>query len=100
MRGDSTQTGMEADEGSAGDRNSRRSPGHHVMIAGSVVVLVVADRADDRKLVQAGSQLGHVLGELHARYGGVDGLKVAADFGRSLRLGVEGLEVSWSAIHP
>ena len=58
---------MEADERAAADRNPRRGAGHHVVVAGAVVALVVADRADDRRTCRRSpASRCHVLREVHA----------------------------------
>ena len=91
---------MKADERSAADRNPRWRAGHHVMVAGAVVPLVVADRADDGQLVGDAGQPGHVLREVHAGDLGLDRRELAADLGRRVGLGIERLEVRRPAIHP
>jgi len=98
--GDASHAGMKADERPAADRNSRGGPGHHVVVAGSVVPLVVADGADDGELVEARRQLRHVLAELDAGDFRRDGGEVAADFGGGIGFGIEGLEMRGTAVHP
>ncbi len=61
---------MKTDEGTATDGNAWWSAGHHVMIAGSVVALVVTDRSNDRVLVSHRGQLGQMLADLNARHVG------------------------------
>ena len=67
------EAGMEADERPAADRNARRRTGHHVVVAGAVVALVVADRADDGQLVACRRERLHMLGEEDAGHLGGDG---------------------------
>ena len=74
--------------------------GHHVVVAGAVIVLVVANRADDRQLVADGRQPRHVLGEEDSGDLRVDRLELAANFGRSVGLGIEGFEVARPAVQP
>ncbi len=95
-----THAGMKADERAAADRNPRRRAGHHVVIAGAVVPLVVANRADDRQLVGDAGQPRHVLREVDAGHLGADGLELAANLGRRVGLGIERLEVRRPAVHP
>ena len=97
---DRAHAGMEADKRAAADRDPRRGAGHHVMVAGAVVALVVAHRTDDGELVSDLRQLGHVLGELDPRHARRDRRKLTTDLGRGIGLGVEGLEVRRAAIHP
>src|SRR5262249_45831310 len=80
--------GVEADEGAAADRDARRGAGHHVVVAGAVVALVVADRPHHRELVGHGGQARHVLGEVDALDPRGDGLELAAVLRRGRRLGV------------
>ena len=91
---------MEADEGAAADRDARRGAGHHVVVAGAVVALVVADRADDRQLVGDGRQARQVLREVDAGNLRVDRRELAAEFLRRVRLGIEGFVVGGAAVQP
>ena len=81
------QAGMKADERAAADRNARRRAGHHVVVAGAVVALVVADRADDAQLVADRGQPLHVLGKVDAGNLGGDRARTR----RGSRRGASGL---------
>ena len=91
---------METDKRAAPDRNPRRRTGHHVMVAGTMIALVVPYRPDDGKFVRDRSHLFHVLGIVNAADLGLNRLELAADFNRSQRLGVESLVVGRTAIQP
>ena len=91
---------MEADERAAADRNAGRSAGHHIVIAGPVVALVVPNGAHDGQLVGHAGQPFHVLRILDARHLGVDRLEFTPYFFRSLRLGIERFVMRRPAIHP
>ena len=73
---------------------------HHVVVAGAVVALVVADGADDGELVGDGGELFHGLGEVDAGDIRFNRLVVAPDFLGGVGLGIEGLVVAGAAVHP
>ena len=91
---------VKAHEGPATDRNAGRGAGHHVMIAGPVIALVMADRADDRQFVGDRPQSHHVLRQLHPGDTGVDRLELASELRRGGRFGVEGFVMSRATVHP
>ena len=70
------------------------------MVARSVIGLIVTDRPDRGELVRNRSQPLHVLGELNAGQLGRDRIELAPNLGWSGWLGIEGLEVSRSSVHP
>ena len=100
MGGDRTHARVKADERSATDRDPRRRSGHHVMIAGPVIPLVVADRADHGRLVGDARQPRHDLRVVDAGDLRPDHAELAANLGRRVRLGVEGLVMRRPAVHP
>ena len=94
------EAGMEADERPAADRDARRSPGHHVVVAGPVVALIVADRTHEGDLVHQPGQLLHVLREDDAWHFGGERFELAANLARCSGLGVERLVVGRPTVHP
>ena len=76
---------METDERTTRDGDSRGSPGRHIVVAGTVIVLIMANRTDDRVLIKTRRQLLHVLREEDARNLGRNVTEFAADFLRSVR---------------
>ena len=92
IAGDRSQAGVKAHKRAASNGDSGRCAGHHVMVARTMVSLVVANRTDHRKLVGNVGQLGKMFRELDARYLRRYGGKVAADFLRSVWLGIERFE--------
>jgi hypothetical protein len=70
------------------------------MVSGTMICLIVTNRADDRILFGDFGQLGHVLANLHPGHIGIDRPEFAAYFYRRLRLQIKGLQVSWTTIHP
>ena len=73
--------------------------GHFVRGAGMSVV-AVRERADDGQLVDHAGQPRHAIAERDARHAGGQGVELAANFGRRVGLGVEGIEMRWSALEP
>ena len=92
--------GMETHEGPAAHRHRRRPPGHQMVVARSVVVALVAERAQDGHLVGDLRQFGQDLAEPKSRHGGVDGSELAADLLGRVRFRIEGLVVGRSAVEP
>ena len=92
--------GMEAHKRPTAHRNAGGGPGHHVVVARSVVVLVVADRTQNGELVADRRQPLHVLREMHPGDLGCDGLVLAPDLRGGGRLGVEHLDVAGATIQP
>ena len=77
MRRDGAEARMKADEGAAANRDARRSAGHHVMVAGTVIALVVANGAHDGQLVGNRTEALQVLREVDAGYPGLDRIERA-----------------------
>ncbi len=98
---DGAEAGVKADEGAAADRDARRSAGHHVVVAGAVVALVVADGAHHGQLVgDARRAACRCCEKSMPGTACADGLELAADLLRRFRLGVEGLVVRRPAVQP
>ena len=91
---------MEADVGTASDRNPGWGSGRHVVVACPVVALFMADGADERKLVRDACQARHVLANLHARCFGRNRVELATHFTGSFGLRIEGFVVCRPAIEP
>ena len=70
------------------------------MISGTVVSLVVTDRTDNRQLVCHPRQFSAMPGEKDPGQAGLDRLVLSTDFLWCIRLGVEGLVMCRSTIHP
>src|SRR4029077_367375 len=95
MGDDRSKAGMKTDECAATDGNPWRRAGHHVMISGPVVRLIVPDRANDGELVGASGEPGQCFAELHTRRPRLDWRQLPSDLNRSFRLGVERFEMGW-----
>ena len=91
---------METDESPTSDRDARRSTGHHVMVASTVVRLVVMYGSNDRILVRNLGQLRQVLANTYARNIGFDGPKLASNLSGSFWFRIECFEMGRTAIHP
>ena len=63
-------------------------------------VVVMRQRTHDRQLVGLPSETRHVLAEENARHVGGDRIERPANFGRSVGLGIERVEVRRSALEP
>ena len=100
VAGHGTHAWVKADESSTAHRDPGRRPGHHVMVPGTVVSLVVANGPDQGPAIERGGQLGHVLGEADSRNTGGDRVEFTPNFSRGIRLGVKCFEVSRAAVHP
>ena len=75
-------------------------PGHHQVVGDAVAAVLRVVAADDAELVGLLGQERQVLGDADAGQGRRDGAELAADLGRSVGLGVEGVVVTRPALHP
>ena len=56
-----TQARMKADKRSTPDRNAGRGTGHHVVIAGSMIALIMPNGSNQGVLVEDPSKIHHML---------------------------------------
>ena len=74
--------------------------GQHEARAGVVISQFVRERANERDVAHDLRGQRQVLADLQTRHARGYGTKLTANFTGSVRLGIEGIEVAWSAIQP
>ena len=81
-------------------RYAGRGAGHHIMIAGPVVPLIVANGTHNRQFVCNRSQFGQLLTIVYARNAGLDRVEFPPDLFRSIWLGVKGFIMCRATVKP
>src|SRR5262249_27981754 len=71
--------------------------GEHDVMAERMIIARVRQRADDCPLVAPGSEARQVLADVHARRSRLNRVELAANFGWSVRFGIEAVVLSEAA---
>src|SRR5258708_22970484 len=91
---------MKRNERAAPDWNRRRSAGHQVMVATTVIRIFVADGTDDRDFVRNLRDVRNCLAKVNSRNGGRNGSEFAANFLWRIRLWIERLVMRRPTVQP